>query len=235
MEAFILFIQKYEIWIYVLFGAVALIYFRKLFLSMRERRGSLFGLERENAQRKISFALTIVGLLGIMALVLFIVNTFVVPSLPGLKSLQTPTINVLATATITLAASPPTSGTPFTNSTGTPAAHQPTATLTAEGCIPNQLEWVSPQPGEEIYGSVDLKGTVSIADLGFYKYEYAPTGSDKWLTIAAGNTKVVNDLLGQWNTSQVVPGDYMLRLVVSDNTNKLMPACIVKVKITQPK
>ena len=233
MEAFIQFIQKYEIWFYALFGVVGVIYIRKLIISIQERNDSLFGLERENAQRKMSFSLTIVGLLGFMALTLFIMNTFIVPILPGLKFLRTPTINVLATPTATLDTTSA-AKTPTVVTTGTASAQKATATPSAEGCIPNQLEWVSPQPGDEISGSVDLKGTVNITNLGFYKYEYASVGSDKWLTIAAGNTKVVNDLLGQWNTSQVVPGDYQLRLVVSDNTNKLLPACIVKIKISQP-
>jgi hypothetical protein len=233
MEAFIHFLQTYEVWLYILFGIVGLVYLRKLIMAIQEMRSSLFGLERENAQRKISFDLTIVGLLGIMIATLFIVLSFVVPAMPGLKSLKTPTIDVLATQTATLAVSQTVdANNAVVNVAGTPT-QPPTPTPASEGCIINQLEWTSPQSGDELNGIVTLKGTVDIANLGFYKYEYAQTGSDKWFTIAAGNTKVVNDTLGQWNTSQVLPGDYLLRLVVSDNTNKLLPACVVTVKITQ--
>jgi len=245
VDAFFHFIQIYEAWLYVLFGAVALFYLRRLILSIQEMRGSIFGLEREHAQRKIGLSLTVVGLSGSLALVVFVLNSFVVPALPKLHLLRTPTIDVLATPTATLVETQVyTNLTLQTTAVGTgaaPAAAAVTATtqtvtptLTANGCIHNQLEWVSPQPGDQLQGSVVLKGTVDVLNLGFYKYEYSQTGSNKWFTIAAGNTAVKNDKLGQWNTSQVVPGDYLLRLVVSDNTNKLLPACVVPVKIMQP-
>ena len=81
-----------------------------------------------------------------------------------------------------------------------------------------------------------LKGIVNVLNLGFYKYEFSQVGSNKWNTIAAGSKAVVlpDNIIGNWNTSQWPSGDYLLRLVVSDNTNKLMPACVVPVRITQP-
>ena len=238
MDAFFHFIQTYEPWFYVLFGAIALFYLRKLILAIQEMRSSVFGLERENAQRKMGISLTILGLSSSLALVIFVLNSFVVPALPKLHLLRTPTIDVLATPTITLAVT----GSPQNQTlaalagtkTGPSSAQTTTVTPAAEGCIPNQLDWTSPKPGDELQGTVVLKGTVNVLNLGFYKYEYSQAGSNKWFTIAAGNTMVKNDKLGQWNTSQVVPGDYLLRLVVSDNTNKLMPACVVPVKIMQP-
>jgi hypothetical protein len=174
--------------------------------------------------------------------VVFVLNSFVAPALPKLNLLHTPTINVLATPTATLiSAEGNGKQTPSAQLTGTTTesalSQTVTPTLTAEGCIPNELEWTSPKPGDELSGTVVLKGTVNVLNLGFYKYEYSPAGSNKWFTIAAGNTAVNatnENKIGQWNTSQVVPGDYQLRLVVSDNTNKLLPACVVPVKITQP-
>jgi hypothetical protein len=240
VDSFFHFIQNYEAWFYVLFGAVALLYLRKLIQAFQEMRSSIFGLERENAQRKISFSMTVVGLSGSLALVVFVLNSFVAPALPKLHLLRTPTIDVLATQTATLpqAEANGKQQTPLASQSGTPSGTSLTQTVTptlvAEGCIPNQLEWTSPKTGDELSGTVVLKGTVDVLNLGFYKYEYSPAGSNKWFTIAAGNKVVKNDELGRWNTSQVVPGDYQLRLVVSDNTNKLMPACVVPVKITQP-
>jgi len=240
VDAFFHFIQSYEAWFYVLFGAVALFYLRKLILGFQEMRSSIFGLERENAQRKISFSVTVVGLSGSLALVVFVLNSFVAPALPKLHLLRTPTIDVLATQTATLAqsASVGQQQTPFPGQagtiTGSTPVHTVTPTLAANGCIPNQLAWSSPMPGDELSGTVVLKGTVNVLNLGFYKYEYSQAGSNKWFTIAAGNNIVNDGELGRWNTSQVVPGDYQLRLVVSDNTNQLLPACIVPVKITLP-
>jgi len=42
---------------------------------------------------------------------------------------------------------------------------------------------------------------------------------------------VIEDSIGLWNTSQVIPGDYLLRLVVLDNDNNEYPACIVSVRV----
>ena len=238
MDAFIHFIQTYESWFYVLFGAVALFYLRKLILAFNEMRSSIFGLERENAQRKIGLSFTVVGLSGSLALVIFVLNSFIIPVLPQLHLIRTPTIDVMATQTATLVLNRTPGSLTGTAPAGTAAAPlgkgTATPTSAAEGCLTNQLEWTFPQPGDDLSGSGGLKGTVNVLNLGFYKYEYSQAGSNQWFTIAAGNTTVKNGELGRWNTSQVVPGDYLLRLVVSDNTNKLLPACVVPVKITQP-
>ena len=82
---------------------------------------------------------------------------------------------------------------------------------------------------------MELKGTVNVENIGFYKYEFALMGSDTWTTIAAGNTIIKNDLLGgAWDTSALVPGDYELRLVVNDNENNPLPACMIQVTIEAP-
>jgi len=105
----------------------------------------------------------------------------------------------------------------------------------SRGCIPDQLDWTDPRNGDTISETVELKGTVNVKNLGFYKYEFAPMGSDNWTTIAAGNTIVKNDLLGgAWDTSGLLPGDYELRLVVNDNENNPLPACMIQVTIEAP-
>ena len=45
---------------------------------------------------------------------------------------------------------------------------------------------------------------------------------------------VVNALLGNWDTTLLVPGDYLLRLVVADSQNQLLPACVVSVRVVAP-
>jgi len=100
------------------------------------------------------------------------------------------------------------------------------------GCIPDQLEWIDPQPGDEISGSIELIGTVNLPNLGFYKYEYRYQGDDIWTPISAGNKSVVEGALGGiWNTKQLQPGNYHLRLVVSDNMNNLVKPCEIEVKV----
>ena len=106
-----------------------------------------------------------------------------------------------------------------------------------EGCIPGELDWTFPKNGVQISGLVNLKGTIQVPNLGFYKYEYSSVGSNNWITIAAGNTNITDSALGgggAWNTSQLVPGDYRLRLVAADNQNQALPACVINIRIVAP-
>lgn len=224
-------LEKYEIWIYALLGIVLLFYIRKLVLAAREWRIAQFGFEKVVAQRKISFALTLAMIFGLLMLAEFILVSFVAPGLPNPKSLATPTLDLLATPTATLQVT-------AVGDTPTPESIQSTPlAVTAEGCIPGSIEWIYPQNGDEIQGTVNLNFIVNVDNLGFYKYEYVQAGSNEWTTIAAGDSPVVSmpeatdEAQRTWNTASLIPGDYQLRLVVADNENNTYPACTVSVRI----
>lgn len=219
-------LEAYEIWIYVLLGIALLVFLRKLAIAAREGRSAQFGFERIVAQRKLSFALTFVVIFSLLILAEFILVSFVAPALPSPKFLATPTLDLLATPMSTLPA-------PTFGSTPTVEAVKTTPlAVTAEGCLPGKIEWVYPQDGNDVQGIVNVRGTVNVENLGFYKYEYVQAGSTEWVTIAAGNVPVVDDeLQGTWNTEQLIPGDYLLRLVVADNQNNLFPACTVAIRV----
>jgi hypothetical protein len=155
---------------------------------------------------------------------LFVVNTFITPTVPGVQQLATPTIDITQ--------QPPTT-TPAPAIVITGEGFIPTITsYLSRGCIPGQLDWTDPSNGDTISGIVELKGTVNVENLGFYKYEYSPTSSDRWTTIAAGNTIIVDEPLGgAWDTSGLIPGNYELRLVVNDNLNNALPACVIQITI----
>lgn len=229
MSDVIQFLTQAEVWIYVLLGGVGLWYLRKLLLAWEEWRAAIFGLERENAQRHLNQAITGLVMLVLMGLVEFSVITFISPDYPGLNPLPTPTLNILATPTTTLVS--PTSAPGETPSAITPI---PTFTPTPNqpnGCIPGQIELTDPKPGQELAVENKLIGTVNVPDFGFYKFEFSQPGSQTWFTISAGNQPVTNGELGNWNTSQLTSGDYLLRLVVVDNKTQPFPACVVPVRI----
>jgi hypothetical protein len=92
----------------------------------------------------------------------------------------------------------------------------------------------SPKPGGDVQGKITLIGTVNVPNFGFFKYEYAQQGNETWATIAAGDKVVIEGELGVWNTAQLVPGDYQIRLLVTDNLGKLMPACTLPVRVIAP-
>ncbi len=229
MEEILKFLQQYEIWIYALLGAVGFICLRKLLTYWHEWRVAIFGLERESAQRRLSSSLSLFVLLSLMGVAEFGIVTFVTPVYPHAFVLQTPTMDLLATPTQTLSPADTTPNSMMVKAViGTPPAPAP-----GDGCLPGQLDWTFPQSGGEISGVVELKGTVNVSNLGFYKYEFSQPGADSWITIAAGDTLREDATLGgAWNTGQLVPGDYRLRLVVSDNQNQTLPACEIPVRVT---
>jgi hypothetical protein len=230
MEELLPFLQKYEVWIYSLLGVIALFYFQKLISAWREWQGTVFGLERDIAQRRFSTALTVLILLVVFVVMEFMIVSFVAPAYPQTFAMSTPTLDLLAAPTLTL---PPVVDSMAISGTVevTPTA---TAVMIQEGCLPGQIEWIFPEPGQEIRSTVELKGTVNVPNLGFYKYEISRPGEDIWKTIAGGNQQKVEGVIGFWNTSLEVPGDYLLRLVVTDNQNDLFPACIIPVRVVQP-
>ncbi len=228
MDELLNFLQKYEIWIYVLISAVSFLYIRRMIQSAIEWRRAIFGLEREIARRKFLSALSIFLLLSLLGIIEFSLVTFVVPVYPQLIArITTPTLNPAATPTNTVVVSEASS-----------RESQPTPTsvaLIAEGCVPNQIEWTNPKNNSELRGKIELSGSINVTNLGFYKYEYAAVGNENWITIAADNANNrVDAVLGVWDTSQLIPGDYRLRLVVADNQNQFLPACVINIRITAP-
>ena len=200
---------------------------RQVTRARTEEHAAVFGLEREIAQRHMRQAIAALTVVTFLALAEFGLVVFLVPNLPGLTPLSTPTINPLITPTGTFPLE-------FMETLGVVTPSAPTPTTGAAGCIPGQIAITSPKPGDTVKGSIQLVGTANIPNFGFYKYEFAALGSDAWATIVADKKIVQDDKLGNWDTSAITPGDYQLRLVVSDNQGNNFPACIVPVRIIAP-
>jgi len=225
MEELIRFVVNYEVGIYIVLGIVLLINLRRLLSARISLRKANFGLEREVAQKRIRSAFTFIFLVSLLGLSNFILVSVASIRYPGIAQIATPTIDLLSTQT-------PYMGEGI-DPNSTPQELQQTQTVIAlTGCVPDQLEWIDPKAGDEIRGSIDLIGTVNLPNLGFYKYEYRYQGDEIWTPISAGNKPVVEEALGgTWNTKQLQPGNYYLRLVVSDNMNNLVKPCEIEVKV----
>jgi hypothetical protein len=222
------FFVKYEIPVYVLLALGAVFALRSTWKAWREWRSAVFGLEKEISFQRLRVSGAVVILLLMIGLSQFCLVTFVVPFLPAATFLLTPTADLLETPMPSLQANA------LAAQTGTPAP--PPGTI---GCIPGQMIISSPLPGQEVSGNTTLRGIINIQNFGFYKYEFAPQGSEEWKTIAAGD-KINPDKepadwqLGAWNTSTLTPGDYQIRLVVIDNLGTVLPPCIVPVRVVAP-
>ncbi len=223
MNAVNRFLATYEGLIYILLILSGLFAFRWLWKSWREWRQSVFGLEREFALRRLSQALAVSALILFAFFAEMFLVSFVVPSLPSTDLLATPTLDLLHQQDGAFSGEPS-----LVALTALPVAPVGEA---GSGCIPDQLILTSPVPGQEIAGQVTLEGTVNTANFGFYKFEVSPQGEETWATISAGATTVVDGEIGFWDTSVLTPGDYELRLVVTDNQGQSLPPCVIPVRV----
>jgi len=161
MEEALRFFRAYELWIYLFLGLWGLYFIRKFILAWDELREAVFGLERENAQGRLNRASGLLVLLLMIAVAEFILVTFVAPAFPAANAQSTPTLDLLASATITLPVL-----TPGTQASGDLAGTQP-ALLASAACVAGQVEIISPQNGQDVSGVVEVVGTASIPNFGF--------------------------------------------------------------------
>ena len=227
MEYVIRFLAEFEVPIYLVLGIVALVYLRRVLVALQEKRSAIFGLEREAAQRKVVAATSVLILVGLLTMGEFVVATFLAGELAQEPSFATTTIEVLTTPITTLSAElVPTDATP------TPTLY-PQAEI--EGidshCVNDILEIESPAHLEEIGGVVELIGSVNTDNFGSYKYEFSTMGEPDWQTIAAGSGVRIDESPGSWNTSNLVSGEYMPRLVALDNDGIEQSACVIVVRV----
>jgi len=192
---------------------------RRMWRTWREWRDAVYSLEREFALNRLRRATAFGFLVLLLFFAEFYVSTFIVPTLPAADILATPTLDLLATPVGTALAD------------GVVSLETPQAQTGMSGCVPDEIMLTSPKPGEVINGTVTLSGTADIPNFGFYKYEFAPVGTDTWTTISAGTEPVRNKKLGEWNTANRPNGDYFLQLVIIDNVGKTLEPCVIAVRV----
>jgi hypothetical protein len=226
MAAIYRFLSTNEVLIYILLAIGGLFAGRWLWRSWNEWRQAAYTLEKEFALRRMARGIASLALILILSCGELVTASIIVPSLPASFFIATPTLDLLSTPTGTISAE---------LATQIALTPRPVPTIEGEnGCQPDKLILTFPKAGTEVRGTVDIKGTVNIADFGFYKYEVAPLNSDTWATISAGRDTVINGSLGQWDTTAVTPGDYQLRLVATDNQGQSLPACIIPIRVLPP-
>jgi len=220
------FFTNYAILIYLLLVIGLIFAIRSLVRARREMGGSLYSMERELSHRHTNQAVAGFSLIVFLVFAEIVLTIFLAPNMPALSMVVTPTMNPLNTQSYTL---PP-------ELLATIGIFTPESTPTAQtsGCIPGQIMITSPRPGEVVKSQVKLVGTANIPNFGFYKYEFAPFGANVWLTIQANRKQKQNSELGSWDTSEVTPGDYYLRLVVIDNQGNALPPCVVPLRVSAP-
>lgn len=230
MTVLIKFLAQYELPIYLIFGLVALIYLRRLMISVAEKRSANYGVEREAAQRHVIQAMTVLILLAMLTVGEFVVATFLVGEISNQATYTEPTYTQQLSATTQAAIV----GTPDKNATVTPT---PFPQAQIEGisshCVEGVLAFMRPAHNDTVNGVVELFGSVNTKNFGSYRYDYSTMGEPKWQTIAAGSGTRVDQSLGNWYTSDLVAGPYMLRLVALDNDGREQDACVIVVTVEE--
>lgn len=220
-------LAAWQTWIYSLLIVLGLVFAFRFLRAWDELRRSAFGLERRMAQERINQAASVLVLLVMAGILEFILVTFIVPATPGALPLPTVTPALLTTPTVTL---PPEEITTPQGTPSPPAA--PPENTTA--CVPESVEILSPAQDSTVSGLITLRGSASIPDFGFYKFEYTLGNEENWQAILANDQPLVATDLGQWDTARLVPGLYRLRLVVTDNQGIPQPPCVVRVNVVAP-
>ncbi len=226
MAAIYRFLGNYEVFIYIVLAIGGLFALRWLWTAWNEWRRAVYNLEREFALRRMGRAVASLTLVLVLFCGELIASSFIIPNLPASFFIATPTLDLLATPTGTITAQ-------LATQIALTPRPEPTIGNTS-GCVTDKLIITSPKPGTEVSGVVDLQGTANTPNFGFYKYEVAPLNSDTWATISAGRSVVINGQLGIWDTTTLTPGDYQLRLVVTDNQGQVLPPCIIPLRVAPP-
>lgn len=73
-----------------------------------------------------------------------------------------------------------------------------------------------PVPCDFLTGIVQVRGTASDAHFGSWVLQYSGGNAHGWVTIANGNAPVINNVLGNWDTSALRWCAYTLRLLAYD-------------------
>jgi hypothetical protein len=236
-------IRQYAPWIYGACALIALWYLRVVILARRERRYSVFNLEKETALNKTFGAWgAAFGIVLAMGLVYFL-STYVSDVVRPLveADLPTPTPSFASAAAtagptptlpvpeITPTAAPTQKPRPTARPQPTVAPEQalqepPTPAVARPRCPDARAVITAPGVGAQVSGAVAIVGVAQHENFGFYKLEYG-AGADPavWSYFGGGEQPVAGGQLGV--LSPLPPGTYSVRVVVVDSSGNFPPPC----------
>jgi hypothetical protein len=203
---------------------VALIYLRATLRGYAELRRAVFGLERERASEGLRRSAAVLSLVVSLLLATFVVANFVGPSVPAsARPTALPTVSLLTTTELQG------DGAAETGSAATPL---PVEEGSAAGCLNPLATLTFPTDGATVSGNIEIQGSADIDNFAFYKYEYrSAEPGGVWRAISAGTDPRTDAVLGRWDTSLVLPGEYDFRLVVTDTAGNAPLPCQIRIRI----
>jgi hypothetical protein len=232
------FISRISIVLYALAVVGVVFALRGWLQGRRHRRVAVFGLEREEAtQQTQSSSSALIALLLLIGSI-YVIDNIVMPNLGEIAEIQpTPTsvvfITPQATATDALLLYPtitPTVGIPPAEVTDSAPDTEGTS---VDGCEILGARVTEPASGDVVGGQVEVRGEANILNFGQYKFEISgPSTNGSWVVVGTYREAIPAGLLGVWDSTSLIPGDYTFRLVVMREDGTYLTPCEVPISIS---
>lgn len=245
--AFILdLVDQHVIWFYIAALLIILLNVRAYALARRERENTIFTVEKEVAAHKEGRAMSSVGAVLGIAVLVTLVKFYVVPSadLQAIIVQPSPTMTLFiptrefATATPTAVLETPTPipsvvATVAKPATPTKPAVTATVAAVAPSCPNPGVCITSPGNRARVSGRVAIRGTASIDDFQFYKVEYSMGDQPgSWNVVGdIVHQSVSNGVLRELDTMTLPNGSCWIQLTVVDRTGNFPTPLRVRVTI----
>lgn len=233
MTDIISFFSQYENTIYGVLGSGLIVFGFKFYFAWRELSGSIFGLEKVNAQRRLNNSAIGMFLLILMGFLVFSLITFVSPGVGAGTAADLGTQPV-GGGTQGDSLGPEETPTQDAFATATPL---PTVVVDPQACSFEEDDVIkiaitSPRPNEEVRSLVEVIGIVDVEDFGYYKLEIAEANTGLWLPVSVGETLVLEETaLVVFDSAFYPPGNYVLQLVVTNHDVEEYEPCRVPIRI----
>lgn len=232
------FISRIAIVLYVLASLGVVFALRGWIQGRRRRRLAVFGLEREEATQQVRSSSSALIALILLAGAVYVIDNIVMPNLGETAEIPpTPTsvifVTPQATATEARLLYPtvtPTVGIPPANVTDTALDAEATPT---NGCEILGARVTEPTPGDVVGGQVEVRGEANILNFGQYKFEISgPSTDGSWVVVGTYSEAIPAGLLGVWDSTSLIPGDYTFRLIVMREDGTYLSPCEVPISIS---
>lgn len=234
-------VDRHVIWAYGLCLLLIALQIRAFFAARQYRNNTIFPVEREVAMHREGRALSNIGAVLGVAIVVLLIKYYVVPivDVAGLVE-PTPTLGLwipTPTPTPTATMPPPPTPTPRPTPSRPPVVTVVIPTDTPapppNPCPDANIRITAPYMGAVVSGRVSIRGTANHGRFQFYKVEFGQ-GADPtaWSVINdIHRSPVADNVLETLDTTILPNGVYWLRLTVVDQTGNFPPPCQVRITV----
>jgi hypothetical protein len=235
-------IHEHTLWLYGACVVLILLQLRAFMVARRERHNTIFTIEREVAAHREGRAMSGIGsLLGLMVIITAL-KYYVVPTIDVRELVEpTPTLTLVMVPTRepTFTPTPEVTITPTRRASATPRAATPTVMVTPPpaapppACPDPNTRITSPGMNAVVSGRVQIRGNADHTSFQFYKVELG-VGEDprEWHSVSSmQRVPVQGGVLDEFDTQSVPNGVYWFKLTVVDLTGNYPTPCTVRVTI----